>query len=291
MQLSIVFFAASISSEPLRGTANLASNIKRTLEGDWIESFANGRSKRAVDGRAGFDSLATMMAFMFGMSSGTDETELENYIQQIENEYTNYGCYCWIDGVDAGVIGGGKTIDTSDHHCKELYRCYKCVNIDYSKNYTDVSYKVALNEENGVRNLDCSVNSKQDAENICECDKRFAMNIAETKSNCDAGNMDSGAGSNCLSESFRTTTGGGNFNPRTQCDKKFHGHSKDNCCGIYPNRYPYDSNHRDCCRTTLSDEAGDPVEVFSLLNAGECFGDVVFSTSGDPHSYFIMPSN
>ena len=102
-----------------------------------------------------------------------------------KEKYTNYGCYCWIDGADAGVIGGGKTKDMTDHHCKELYRCYKCVNIDYAKNYTDVEYNVNFTEDDsGNRQLDCSVNSKQDAENICECDKRFAENIASTVDNC-----------------------------------------------------------------------------------------------------------
>jgi len=68
-----------------------------------------------------------------------------------------------------------------DHHCKELYRCYKCVLNDYDSNYTDISYDVNLNEQNGIRELDCKVNSKQDAENVCECDKRFAINIAQAK--------------------------------------------------------------------------------------------------------------
>ena len=68
-----------------------------------------------------------------------------------------------------------------DHHCKELYRCYKCVLNDYDANYTDISYDVNLNEENGIRELDCKVNSKQDAENVCECDKRFATNVAQAK--------------------------------------------------------------------------------------------------------------
>ena len=61
-------------------------------------------------------------------------------LKKLEETYTNYGCYCWIDGIDQGVIGGGATKDATDHHCKELYRCYKCVNVDYMKNYTDVSY-------------------------------------------------------------------------------------------------------------------------------------------------------
>ena len=68
----------------------------------------------------------------------------------------------------------------SDHHCKELYRCYKCVNIDYSANYTDVDYVVDFtSDNNGARQLDCTVNSKQDAENICECDKRMAEGLRD----------------------------------------------------------------------------------------------------------------
>ena len=28
-------------------------------------------------------------------------------MRRLESQYTNYGCYCWIDGIDVGVIGGG----------------------------------------------------------------------------------------------------------------------------------------------------------------------------------------
>ena len=126
---------------------------------------------------------------MNGFGDDLNNPELNNQynnkVDELKERYTNYGCYCWIDGADAGVIGGGKTKDMTDHHCKELYRCYKCVNIDYAKNYTDVSYNVDFTtDEAGNRQLDCKVNSKQDAENICECDKRFAENIASTVDSC-----------------------------------------------------------------------------------------------------------
>ena len=76
-------------------------------------------------------------------------------------------------------------MDMTDHHCKELFRCYKCVNIDYSKNHTDTIYNVEFTtDEVGNRQLDCKVNSEQDAENICECDKRFAEGIAATEESC-----------------------------------------------------------------------------------------------------------
>ena len=202
-------------------------------------------------------------------------------LKKLEETYTNYGCYCWIDGIDQGVIGGGATKDATDHHCKELYRCYKCVNVDYMKNYTDVSYTgmdsfwefqlkcqkhknlnwdcdlgqrfsskstntwasrlevfssssiksftVDFTSTNsGARDLDCSVNSKQDAENICECDRRFAQNIAETITTCEAEpqSSDPENGDFCMDEKFRTVNGEGKFDPRTQCEKQFHGHDK-----------------------------------------------------------------
>ena len=56
-------------------------------------------------------------------------------------------------------------------------------------------------------------------------------------------------GEHCMDDQYRTTNGGGNFNPRKQCDKQFHGHEKDQCCGRYPNRYPYDEDFKECCQT------------------------------------------
>ena len=112
-------------------------------------------------------------------------------------------------------------------------------------------------DENGNRSLDCSANSKTDRENICECDKRFAENIAQARGDCDAGAAaDDMFGEHCMSETYRTESGSGTFVPQAQCDKQFHGHDKDQCCGIYPNRYPYDTNFKECCQTKAVDHTG-----------------------------------
>merc|ERR1711935_1141968 len=258
---------------------SLSANIKRHLGGKWAEENINKMTARApIDGQKGFRALGAMMAFMGGHQNGAN----------IEERYTNYGCYCWIDGTAGGVTGGGRVKDVSDHHCKELYRCYKCVNIDYAKNYTDVSYRVDMNEnEDGSRSLDCSANSKSDAGNICECDARFAANIAATEQNC-ASNAtpDPMYGEHCMDEQYRTDNGGGSFNPRQQCDKQFHGHEKNQCCGKYPNRYPYDDNFRECCQT-----GAESLEVFGLVGLGDCSaagGRVVVSAEGDPNSYVFV---
>ena len=58
--------------------------------------------------------------------------------------------------------------------------------------------------------------------------QRFAANIAQTEGECQANpaGTDPMYGEFCQDEKFRTATGGGNFNPREQCDKNFHGHNK-----------------------------------------------------------------
>merc|ERR1711990_283060 len=247
MKLSqAVLISVTSAAVPFHG------NVRRNLQGSWIDSLdrtlSTDRTRRAeIDGELGFQTLATMMLYMNGFGADLNNPELHNQynnkVAELKQKYTNYGCYCWIDGADAGVIGGGRTKDMTDHHCKELYRCYKCVNIDYGKNYTDVDYIVDMNEDaNGNRELDCSANSKTDRENICECDKRFAENIAKARSDCDAGApADDDFGEHCMDEQYRTASGSGSFVPQLSCDKKFHGHDKDKCCGIYPDRYPYDT--------------------------------------------------
>ena len=137
-----------------------SADIKRSMTGDWINQFY-GRSRRAdVQGEKGFRPMAAMKMYMSGAGNNRNDpqdlAEFENMLDDMEAKYTNYGCYCWINGVDSGVLGGGKTKDVTDHHCKELYRCYKCVQNDYAKNYTDVSYTVDFTMKNGERALDCS---------------------------------------------------------------------------------------------------------------------------------------
>ena len=54
-----------------------------------------------------------MMLYMNGFGADLNNPELHNQynnkVAELKEKYTNYGCYCWIDGADAGVIGGGKT--------------------------------------------------------------------------------------------------------------------------------------------------------------------------------------
>lgn len=286
------FFAMSVKAT----TVMHQSDVARTLTGSWVSTMFEGRHRRDIDGRKGFKPLAAMMMYLQGFGANgdapTSHNDFNTELEKLEARFVNYGCYCWINGLEEGVIGGGKTKDMVDHHCKELYRCYKCVQSDYQANYTDISYSVDFNRKNNERNLDCQVNSKQDSENICECDKRFAMNIAQADKDCDAGvSADTDFGEHCMDEQYRTKNGNGNFEPQTMCNKQFHGHDKEKCCGIYPNRYPYDINFSDCCQSPGADGNGKSVSVFSVLKTGDCGpagGTVVVSEPGNPHSYVAV---
>jgi len=293
-------FASSLiicTATTVNGSTFHGNQIRRQLQGAWIDSIKENsvRQRRApVDGEQGFQTLATMMMYMNGfgqdMNDPEDNGQYMDEVARLEDTYTNYGCYCWIDGADVGVIGGGKTKDMTDHHCKELYRCYKCVNIDYAKNYTDVEYSVEFGmNADGDRQLDCGVNSKQDAENICECDKRFAEAIAETVDSCEAGQVDDEKhGPYCMDDDLVTVTGGGSFDSRNQCEKAFPDHQKSQCCGIYPNRVPYDDDFAECCRMESQIE---DVFKFRKLPVGQCQdfnGEVVVSEAGNPNSYIAV---
>lgn len=276
-------------------------NVRRYVTGNWIDSMIPRHRREATDFVEGFRTLAVMMAYANGFGNDAqnpkNNANFEAEINRLEGLYTNYGCYCWIDGVAAGVIGGGKTKDMTDYHCKELYRCYKCVNIDYAKNYTDVSYNVDLNvDSDGQRTIDCKVNGKQDAENICECDKRFAESLADVNNGCAAGaDADPRHGAYCMDEGMRTITGirqdngnPGTFDSRNTCEKAMPEHNKDHCCGLYPNRLPYDSNFAECCQLEAKVEGG---KKFKKVAAGECQdlgGQVVVSEKGNPSSYVAV---
>lgn len=291
--LSAVF--GLIQGDSPRGR-NLSRALNRHIQGDWVDRMMTNRLRREVDGVKGFRPLAAMIMYMQGSNVyDQNHNDFENELKKIEDLYTNYGCYCWIQSTADGLVGGGMTQDVTDHFCHELYFCYKCVKLDYSQDYTDVDYIVDFTTDaSGSRKLDCTNNAKQDAENICECDKRFAENIAATQKSCEAKEAAHPEyGQYCLNEGYRTASGGGNFKPNSQCIKQTGSemHEKDNCCGIYPNRYPYDTNFRDCCRTKVIDADAKQVDFFSLIRKNECKavgGDVVVSKSGDPHNYHVV---
>ena len=44
-------------------------------------------------------------------------------------KFMNYACYCNTRVTGGGAVPG--TEDPNDELCNDLYKCYKCINIDY----------------------------------------------------------------------------------------------------------------------------------------------------------------
>ena len=90
---------------------------------------------------------------------GTKDLSLEAFdlsVAEFIEKFTNYGCYCWILGPEKGVIGGGQTRDQIDGLCGQLYKCYKCLNLDYGNDQSKFDYDVSLIvRDDGTRKLEC----------------------------------------------------------------------------------------------------------------------------------------
>jgi len=269
--------------------------VERNVAGDWVDSnLETGRFRRDVSDS--FRPIAAMIAYLKGLGSDDQDPSnagLEAELQQIQDRYTSYGCYCWANGVDnvEDLGSGSRNVDAVDNACTELYRCYACVNIDYGAEYHELSYTALFQTgENGDRTISCDSNAQQNGDSLCSCDAKFAQKIVQTQNHCDNGIMLSDMGlNNCQSEMYRTIAGGGSY----QCPMGSNGHpSNEKCCGFYPNRTPY-NEFRECCATNGVDDQGNfvtpDVELVTLDTCEAMGGQVVVSAEGDPHNY--IPAN
>jgi len=90
--------------------------------------------------------------------------------------YTNYGCHCMPE--HDGVEGFGQPLDKIDETCKQLSVCYSCLAHKYSDcDPKETGYAFSINHN--TKEIDCSMNDNQCRRDVCECDKRLAIDIAK----------------------------------------------------------------------------------------------------------------
>jgi len=276
---------ALVSSAAATFRETFSHKVERNIAGEWVDThLAAGRYRRQA-GTSNFAPIAAMIAYMQGKGNDGQDPATQNMdseLEALETKYTSYGCYCWAKGTsnieDLGA--GSANVDWNDKACTDLYRCYACVNIDYGKKYTELSYDAIFSTDvDGNRKIDCSGAAQSDGEHICQCDAAFAERIAFNEDQCtnNGDPIDEGK-SYCIDESFRTATGGGSFTcPQRGNDKT--SPMKEKCCGIYPERRGY-AVTKECCQTN-----GAMGDIFNIVSAGTCDGTVVESEPGNPHSY------
>ena len=150
----------------------------------------------------------------------------------------------------------------------------------------EMVYQVQLDESSGKKDITCQDSfdmTEGCPRNLCECDKRFAQAIAKLDDQCQSGSgpdacqSDQWYTSTATKSPFHPSNNPGTFNPLdlANCDAKIHEgedkHDKNYCCGVYPERYPYNPETRDCCEITEIDAFLDIVNIReSLVPTGTC---------------------
>ena len=133
------------------------------MVGNFFDTFGLNERTYFYGDENSLRGLATMATFLQNGASqrqlGTKDLSLEAFdlsVAEFIEKFTNYGCYCWILGPEKGVIGGGQTRDQIDGLCGQLYKCYKCLNLDYGNDQSKFDYDVSLIVgDDGSRKLEC----------------------------------------------------------------------------------------------------------------------------------------
>ena len=89
--LAMIAFSKNVNSKGMRPDHTLLSTLAFLL------IFTKNRP---------ISRLTSMKATMTNQLSEQQQfQEFRDEMNRLEKQYTNYGCYCWIDGVDLGVQG------------------------------------------------------------------------------------------------------------------------------------------------------------------------------------------
>lgn len=166
--------------------------------------------------------------------------------------------------------------------------------MDFNATHTDMAemeYQVTLDQHaDGTKDITCQDSfdmTEGCPRNLCECDRRFAEAIALLDDQCQTSESSDDPfdpKTSCQAEQWYTTTATQSpFDPDTNpgpfdpidianCDADTSGHDdhheKSYCCGVYPDRYPYNPNNRDCCELTNIDTFLDIVNIKEMLVPG-----------------------
>jgi len=163
------------------------------------------------------------------------DTESTKYLK-------NYGCYCHINGAkNVGALEGfgGNGLDELDEACRDLARAQKCFSVDthYNKACTvEDSYKSWTDTGNTFCGDENDVNwkNKQDCRyDVCLGEQQFAMKVAEL--------IILGFEKNDEFQDLSEAEYG------VMCQQKYTGSSNLSCCGTVPNRYPFNTDVKECC--------------------------------------------
>jgi len=160
------------------------------------------------------------------------QLDMKNFKKQL----LNYGCYCLPSGNGANQAQAGAPVDYIDKACRDLAKCYKCLDLDYQRS-PDEKYAWFPAASNGGE-ISCNHPKNDEAKrNHCECDAEFANTLGAQwdDNNYDYSKWD-----------FKKNTQY-SFDKENVCVAGPTKGRSDQCCGNYPHRSPYMNTILRCC--------------------------------------------
>jgi len=195
--------------------------------------------ERSLAGSSGIE-LARALVVDESWNQLNKLTQLMEMIMYLQHEpvfskYCFYGCWCLPYGAEAMGRTAGDPVDEIDATCRAKQLCYKCAQLDYGANCkATVGYRFKGYKLNGERRLRCLDTENTCERALCECDKRLAEKLSYLED----------------TSSFDYHSKYGDFNYAETCIPKCQNCQKwDQCCGEYPERYPFfsDYGNKGCC--------------------------------------------
>lgn len=232
--------------------AHLCSNTFSDDAAGWHECE---RGARELEGRK-FNHIVKMSYQMIKrQGAGTNHS-----YRTLHKMIQNYGCHCF-PGQSRSTIGHGPVVDAQDGLCRDLARCHRCVSMDWNAKVSgndviDVNFaKYRFRITPDGQDVSCERNTEkgkhQSVRDLCECDARFAREIAKIWRDDQFNDFFwLHPKTMRLSANGKLVPPPNKFNPASTCIGNENGKSE-NCCGSYPNRYPYGSDKACCQANTI----------------------------------------
>lgn len=223
------------------------------------------QTERLPEYEGDFPGLARRSIITAELGRGLDQNILRRYVhmeklinfydQSISNitKYWTYGCWCFQMGDYPLRIGNGAPMDNVDKVCKRQKECYQCVKKDSIDNgrecipeETGYKFKATYDAVTGKPSVRCINKPGTCQRNMCECDRDFASKLPEAATGDDG-----------WTGAHHAHYGG--FDSRNNCLARIHtgpGQATNvECCGSFPNRYPYrfskDGSGKQCCSNSI----------------------------------------
>lgn len=190
------------------------------------------------------DDLGRKFNSIVGMAHSQITTNLSK--NDFGDRINKYGCHCFPGGSKAAG-GVGPAVDALDSLCKKLYKCHKCIQIEFGVDAVDVNdgrYTWALNDDGS---LNCEKNQNNPARKaLCQCDVAYAESMKTL--------WDDDQFNEYYWLNNRHARREDTFDYDSTCVASGNGGgaAADSCCGEdFPNKEPFDSTQRACCASTV----------------------------------------